>query len=157
VAAALTFYKYLSNQLPCTLTFAGHAPQQAVADQLHQWAAQDANIALVGIDQYVPHTQLLRLMSTHHLGLALYNCTPTIAAKVPTCFYEYMAAGLPFVFSDNPNWDALNAQTHMGLPLSAAQHSQDIMQLLSTYAAPEPAFWQHDAHSILDIYDFLTK
>lgn len=157
IDAALAFYQHLSQQTPCTLTFAGHAPHKAVADQIHHWAAQDANITLLGIDAYVPHGQLLRLMSTHHLGLALYTCTPTIAAKVPTCFYEYMAAGLPFVFSDNPAWEALNANTHMGIALHSAKDSPYILQFLSAYIAPESAHWQYEGHSLLAIYDFLTK
>jgi glycogen(starch) synthase len=135
-----------------SLTLAGHAPHPAYARQLEATAARLPRVQLVGGQHYVPHSQLLACMASHDLGLALYSPQPAIATRIPTKFYEYMAAGLPFLYTDSPAWDALNAQTGMGLAISRLGELADF---LARYRQPATRHWQWDAQPLLLLYQRL--
>ncbi|MBX3101750.1 MAG: glycosyltransferase family 4 protein [Bacteroidetes bacterium] len=152
--AAIELFLRLQETTPCTLTLAGYAPDSAYAEQLYR-RCTELGITLIGGKEYVPHPTLLQLMRIHHLGLALYQLNPAIRHKVPTCFYEYMAAGLPFLFSPNPHWEQLNHQTGMGM--AATLHPPaSVSSLLAAYQQPDSSFWRLDPGELLCIYDNLT-
>lgn len=131
-----------------TLTLAGHTHSADYARYLQQ-RCTDVGATLIGGTHYVPHAQLLHLMATHHVGLALYELSPAIAPRVPTKFYEYMAAGLPIVYTDHQPWNALATTTGMGLP---ASRWGELSAFVQGYQRPDALCWQWDAAPMLHVY-----
>jgi glycosyltransferase involved in cell wall biosynthesis len=61
-------------------------------------------IRRVGWDRYVPWEELYRETTTADLGLMFMDRAYRSWCNIPTKFYEYMSAGLPFVCTDYANW-----------------------------------------------------
>lgn len=127
-----------------------------------------STIILDGAGFYVPHERMLAALGEEWTaGIAVFPYTPHYYEKELTKFFEYMAAGLPLVLSDFPNWRALSAVRGAGLCVDPKdwdaiigavrwlhEHPKEatVMGLNGRKAVQESFNWQSQADNLLDLY-----
>lgn len=141
------------------LVIAGHSQDAALLQELQlrvNATGLSGRFVLVGGSSYVPFEQLVALIKVCTFGVALYQLKENIKDRIPTKFYEFMAAGKPLVYSENPIWDSMNAHSKFGVVLPKAWTSEDAMTVfnqvktLSTELQQHPlpsAAWSWDSES----------
>ncbi|PER50999.1 capsular biosynthesis protein [Bacillus thuringiensis] len=78
-------------------------------------------IKKIGIDKQVifygrlPYSEIWTHYRSAHVGLCLLYPDPNYLHSLATKLYEYMAAGLPSIISDFPDWRTLMLETSSGL------------------------------------------
>jgi len=87
-----------------SLTIAGYAAVEATQRQIKELAADKPYIQLVGIDQLVPHEEILRLIAASDAGIIAYQKLPHTTASVPTKLFEYLQASLPIITENQWPW-----------------------------------------------------
>lgn len=137
---AVALWQRWYAQQPIGLVIAGHTQQPALLREL-QAAIQATGLAdhcrLIGGEEYVPHADILALIDRCHAGLALYHDLPQIRGKVPTRFFEFMQAKRPLIFSPQPAWLDLNAQTPFGLPFHPGDDITLLQQQVERWVPPD--------------------
>ncbi|EJQ43724.1 hypothetical protein IEQ_05052 [Bacillus cereus BAG6X1-2] len=63
----------------------------------------------------IPYDEIWNHYRTAHIGLCLLYPHPNFVHSLATKLYEYMAAGLPSIVSDFPDWKALILKTNCGI------------------------------------------
>ena len=110
------------------LVIAGHGQDQKLIQSLPQtakeWGLSD-RFFLLGGSEYLAHSVIHQLIGLCVAGTAFYALKPNLIDRVPTKFYEYMSQGKPLLFSPNPKWIALNAETPFGLAIDPEGISAD--------------------------------
>lgn len=96
-------------------------------------AAAGENVRLWG---YMPHEQVPELLAQAHIGLMSLRPQPNSTVNWPIKLFEYMAAGLPMVMTDNPFWADLAAGS--AVPVNI-EDPDDIARGLAALAA-DPAW-----------------
>lgn len=86
------------------LTIIGHAAQVSVRRRVFAECAGCDFIELVGINAFVPHSQILTKMQQCDVALLPYRVNQAIRCRTPTKVYEYAASGIPMIMSFNPYW-----------------------------------------------------
>lgn len=79
--------------------------------------AEVSTILLEGVDYYVTDRMVVALQEPWTAGLSLFPYSEHYYEKELTKFFEYMAAGLPLIVSDFPNWRAIVDGARCGLAL----------------------------------------
>lgn len=71
---------------------------------------------IIGVDSYVGFDQIIEEYKKRNwiAGLALFPKTPHFAEKHLTKFFEYMAAGIPIIYSNYEEWENLLKPLHVG-------------------------------------------
>jgi len=87
-----------------SLTIAGYAAAEPVRARIKKLAATHSFIRLVGIDQLVPHTQIIKLISTADAGIIANQRDPHTVNCVPTKLFEYLRASLPIITGSDWPW-----------------------------------------------------
>ncbi len=86
------------------LTIAGYAASPAVRRRIQEAASSHSFVALIGIDQLVPHSKILSLISGSHAGIIAYLHLPQTQNTVPTKLFEYLQASLPILTEKHWTW-----------------------------------------------------
>jgi hypothetical protein len=89
-----------------TLTVIGYEARPAERKRLRELVAGTPYIRLVGVDQPVPHEQIIRAIGEADLALAPYRDNRSFWDKIPTKFYEYIYHRIPFLIPHNALWEA---------------------------------------------------
>jgi glycosyltransferase involved in cell wall biosynthesis len=89
-----------------TLTIIGYAARPAERQRLRELVKDDPFIRLVGVDEPVPHEQIIRAIGEADLALAPYRDNRSFRDKIPTKFYEYIYHRIPFLIPHNTGWEA---------------------------------------------------
>lgn len=78
------------------------------------------DVKVVGVGNYVPFKRIVEEYKKKDwiAGLAVFPKTPHYAKKQLTKFYEYMAAGLPIIYSDFPEWKKLLEPLNVGIAVN---------------------------------------
>ncbi|MEM9984147.1 MAG: glycosyltransferase [Bacteroidota bacterium] len=127
---------------PIDLIIAGHTQQAVLLRELQERIKRTAHptrIHLMGGNTYLPHAQILSLIAGCVAGLGLYQDLPQLRGKIPTKFYEFMAAGRPLIFSALPEWNLLNQATPFGFAKPSEALSLAWIQGLGSWQAPNLA------------------
>ncbi len=102
------------------LTLAGvcyrSAERLQFVDSLQSRGLVDA-VSLKGWDNYLPWEQLYSTLDAADVGLMLMHPDYRMWSNVPTKFYEYMSAGLPFVCSNYGNWRGFADALGVAIPV----------------------------------------
>lgn len=130
-----------------------------------------STIILDGVGFYVPHERMLAALGEEWTaGIAVFPYTEHYYEKELTKFFEYMAAGLPLVVSDFPNWRALSAARGAGLCvdpedwdaiIGAIRRLHDnpaeaiAMGMNGRKAVQESFNWQSQADNLIGLYERL--
>ncbi len=117
--------------------------------------------------QWMPSPQLGHYLDNSKIGLLLLHPTPTFLTSYPLKLFEYMAAGLPIIASNFPEWHNIIEQYQCGLsvdPLDIKAIKDAINYLLSH---PEKAYqmgqngmdairnhmnWENESKNLLNTY-----
>lgn len=134
-------------------------------------AEEVSTLILDGVGFYVPHERMLAACREEWTaGIAVFPYTEHYYEKELTKFFEYMAAGLPVVLSNFPNWRALVEEPNAGLCVDPADWDAIIAAVRRLHEAPETAVhmglngrravqerfnWQSQADNLLRLYDRL--
>lgn len=125
---------------PIQLVIAGHSQQMELLRRLHGRIRQSPyseEVTLIGGEDYVPHQDITRLIDHCEAGLALYHDLPQIRGKIPTRFFEFMQAGRPLIFSDQPAWKQLNEQSPFGFPYVEDMAPEDLIERIRNWQSPQ--------------------
>ncbi len=166
---ALALWIELNNHLPVGLSVYGHAPNPATLTRL--WAEVAAagltdRFELVGGARYLPPTAIWQAQQAATLGLALYRPARHIRDRIPTRFYEYLAARKPLVYTQgNPAWDAVLGPYCPGLAVDPSRPTEAAQTVLRYLTAPwplpietadtAPVTWASEAPKLLALYGAL--
>lgn len=86
------------------LTIIGYSPVSATIEKIRAAIGNHNFINLVGGSTLVPHDKIWEAIRTAHAGIVSYPSAPHINPKIPTKLYEYLAAQLPIILTNNPTW-----------------------------------------------------
>lgn len=96
---------------PLQLVLAGNFSPPELESELKAHPSHQ-QIKYVG---YQNRQEMLNLLSSSRIGLAVLQPIPSFLRAQPTKMYEYMMAGIPFVASDFPLWRASVGDVECGL------------------------------------------
>lgn len=130
-----------------------------------------STIILDGVGFYVPHERMQAALSEEWTaGIAIFPYTEHYYEKELTKFFEYMAAGLPVVLSNFPNWQKLVVTPDAGFCVDPADWEAIVAAIRWLHTHPEEAVrmgrngraavqehfnWQSQADNLLRLYDRL--
>jgi glycosyltransferase involved in cell wall biosynthesis len=80
-----------------------------------------STIILEGLDYYVSDRMVEALKEAWTAGLSIFPYSEHYYEKELTKFFEYMAAGLPMIVSDFPNWRAIVETSECGFAVDPAR------------------------------------
>ena len=149
------------------------APDGSITWEKRSSDPEDAVSTLVldGVGFYVPHERMLAaLREEWTAGIAAFPYTEHYYEKELTKFFEYMAAGLPVILSNFPNWRALVEEPNAGLCVDPADWDAILAAIRRLHDEPETAVgmgmngrkavqerfnWRSQADNLLRLYDIL--
>jgi glycosyltransferase involved in cell wall biosynthesis len=149
------------------------APDGSIAWEKRSSAPEEtvSTLVLDGVGFYVPHERMLAaLREEWTAGIAVFPYTEHYYEKELTKFFEYMAAGLPVVLSNFPNWRGLVEEPNAGLCVDPADWDAIVAALEWLQAHPREATemgrngrravqqrfnWQSQADELLKLYGTL--
>lgn len=165
VLDAIMLWERLNQIAPINLVIAGHSQDAKLLAQIRgkiDASGHSGRFALVGGENYVPFEELVALIKGCTFGVALYKLKENIKDRIPTKFYEFMAQGKCLIFTANPAWERLNAETPFGLVLPQGSDSealtpfwaelQGLGKELAHSPLPQSAWsWETEAPKMLDL------
>lgn len=119
-------------------------------------------IDLIGGDKLVAHSQIWEAIRTADVGIVAYQRAPHIDNKIPTKLYEYLAAQLPIILTENPVWVELCQpfQAAISINFNNPEPKQIIHDLLARKfytTIPKNVYWQgEEPHLLKEIQKFYT-
>jgi hypothetical protein len=88
-----------------------------IQSRIQQSDIQDRFILIGGAD-YVPYADIVYLIQNCYAGLGLYHPLPYLIGKIPTKFFEFLAARKPLIFTGERHWQQFNEKNALGIPYS---------------------------------------
>lgn len=164
---AVQLWIRLQGLLPSRLALVGHTHDQGLLDQIRKMVEQSGfsdRFLLVGGENYVPYESMAGWIASADAGLALYRLLPNIRDRIPTRFYEFMAAGVPTIHSINPAWDSVFKPGELSLPISNSPSAEELAQIASLLKtqkdrkaaihSPQAAWsWKTEEKSMLELLE----
>lgn len=98
-----------------TLTIVGYCALQKVREELRQATYNKPFIQLRGIDQLVPHTEIIQAINAADFGIISYPSSPHTYNAMPTKLFEYMAFKLPILTWQNQSFSNVVISNKAGL------------------------------------------
>lgn len=144
-----------------SLVLIGNAPTSLIEDHV-----QDNSY--INYINWMPSSQLFSRLAQSKVGLVILHPTPTFMTSYPLKLFEYMAAGIPVIASNFPEWEQIINHYQCGLvvdPLDEKSITEAILYLLNH---PEEAYqmgqnglkaiqeelnWDQELHSLLSVYE----
>jgi len=130
-------------------------------------------LEIIGASGHVPFKKIIEQYRRKEwiVGLAVFPETPHYKRKYLTKFFEYMAAGLPIIYSDFPSWRKLLEPLNVGIPVDpentkevvkAIQKVKDSDALRNSMAKNgrkavlERYNWDEEERKLLDFFKKIT-
>lgn len=101
------------------LVVAGHCQLPDLLARIQKRVQQSAikdRFTLIGGGDYVPYADIVQLIQNCYAGLGLYHPLPYLIGKIPTKFFEFLAAHKPLIFTDEVLWNQFNQKHALGIP-----------------------------------------
>jgi glycosyltransferase involved in cell wall biosynthesis len=140
VFEAVAIWAALNQHTPVALVVAGFAPDPVVLLELKKRTAATGfagRFQLIGGDHFVSPLQIWELQQKCELGLACYRPAKHIKGRIPTKFYEYLAAGRPLFYNNqSPVWDAFLRPYYPSLGINPAQAEASAASILAYLKKP---------------------
>ena len=121
------------------LIIVGYWPQTSIGEKVKQLIRNKPYITLLGGDYLMPHTEIVRAITTSHVGLLPYHLHPSLVNCLPTKLFEYMAHHLPLVVQDNPVWNKIVHQYQAGINIDFKNPDPHLIRQL----LEERIFYRH--------------
>lgn len=163
VLRAVDLWRRVNRHRPVRLALAGIAYDKGLQARIHAEVAASGHaerFEWIGGGDYLPHPELLAAIARCHIGLAPYLPLAHLRERIPTRFYEYMAARRRLVFTDNPTWNQLNAALKFGIAVGETLSEADVQAVLLALDAPlmpeiDRRAWEWEGRALLDFLDGL--
>lgn len=139
----LHLWAALNQHGPVQFWAAGHCPSAAYWQEISQYVADQGlwtQFAYEGGPAYAPYEVIVAAIKSCTLGMGLYEPLPHFAARQPTKFFEFWAAGKPILFTALPEWVQLNDTLRFGIPDTEYTSSEGIARLYRDLCAGMPHF-----------------
>lgn len=117
VINAIDFWEKQNQFYPAFLTIIGYSSLSEFSKKIRlriQNSPYKSLCQLIGIEKYVPYTEILKAINESDFVLAPYQIQPKFFYKIPTKFYEAMALKKTLLFSNIPYWNELNEKYSFG-------------------------------------------
>lgn len=119
------------------LTIIGFCALRTVREELLELVKNKPFIRLVGIENLVPHSQILEAIAQANFGIIYYPPSPHTNRSMPTKLFEYLAAGLPILTWPNQYYSGMVSEYHAGVIVSEnIQSTLDEMRGDHFYPSP---------------------
>ena len=136
-----------------SLTIIGYSPVPETLAQIKNEIKDCDFITLIGGDQLVPHSEILRAISQADFGVAIYPTNPSTQSSIPTKLYEYLALKLPVLIRHNEESHQLIRDYKAGVILDEAPNYHTLAHLMkTTHFNPSPPnfiFWESQEEDLL--------
>lgn len=164
VLRALDLWQRVNGFRPVRLALAGIAYDEGLRARIHAEVAASGHpdrFEWIGDGDYVPHPEILAAIARCHIGLAPYKPLPHLRERIPTRFFEYMAARRRLVYTRNPTWDALNDALGFGIAVGEELEDADVQAVLQALDAPlppaiDPQAWAWEGKGMVEFLGRLT-
>jgi glycosyltransferase involved in cell wall biosynthesis len=102
-----------------------------------------------GVDSYVPFSRILERYAERNwlAGLVVFPYSDHYKDKYPTKFFEYMAFGIPIIYTDFSEWKSLLDPLEVGIAVNPEKPAE-LLSALDTLKG-DKALWQSYAQNAL--------
>jgi hypothetical protein len=155
VFEAITLAKKLNEQSGnVSLTIIGFAATEKVREMIREAVKQHAFIETIGIDQPVPHSQILQAIRGATAGIIYYPHAAHTANRIPTKLYEYLAAQLPILYDTKATWRAIPEQWQAGVPVDFYSPNETTIRGALTSVSfypgtPQGVLWESESELLI--------
>lgn len=136
------------------LAIAGQCLQPKTLLRVKAEISENPFINLIGGPGFVPHDEILDIISTANFGIISYPPSPHTKDKIPSKLYEYLACELPILLQENKRWVKLCAPSTAAIIVDFlnpdAKAILNAMQKGSFYShKSEDVFWESEERVLL--------
>ena len=134
---------------------------------------EERRLELNGDGKSVPFDKIIKSYSKADwlAGLAIFPKTRHYSRKRLTKFFEYMAAGLPIIYSDFPEWKAFLEPLNVGISVNPERPEEVVQAISSLKRSPELRTqmsnngqkavslnynWEREENKLFELYESLT-
>lgn len=120
---------------------------------------QASTVIMEGVDWFVTTQMVEAFCEPWTAGLALFPLSDHYYEKELTKFFEYMAAGLPMIVSDFPNWRAIVEESQCGFAIDPENIGEAAAKIRWLHENPEEAIamGERGRQSIIDKYSWSSQ
>ena len=113
---AISFLEKLCERIPnVQLTIMGFAADKRVRHSVWNRIYGKSHITAIGIDELVPHDEIIEEMCLSDFCLLPYHQHKSTAGRIPTKLYECLALEIPVIAAPNPTTDLLVKKNNAGI------------------------------------------
>lgn len=137
-------------------------------------AANKNRLRITGVDRFVPYPEIVAAYNIRSwlAGLAVFPYDPHFEEKHLTKFFEYMAAGIPIIYSNFSEWKKLLEPLNVGIcvnPENSSEAAEAVNKLLQNpglwkqYSdngkrhAAKSFSWRSEKEKLLSFYKMVTE
>lgn len=137
------FHADLVNHQPeIDVTFVGRIADDARLEMMKIAGSNKDRLIIEGTDQFLPYRKIIESYRRKKwlAGLAIFSYNAHYQKKQLTKIFEYMAAGIPVIYTDFPEWKKLFDPLNIGIavnPNNLKEASEAIQRLKS-----DADFWE---------------
>jgi glycosyltransferase involved in cell wall biosynthesis len=138
-----------------TLVLAGPLRDQIIADRHGKPPAQN----LLRYEGVVPRERILQLVGAARIGIHVVRPLPHFVESLPIKIFEYMAAGIPVIVSDFPEWRRMIVAHNCGLVVEA-DRPEELARAIETLLADSEraeAMGERGREAVLRHYDWASE
>lgn len=108
-------------------------------DHLYERVEGGSRLEIVGKGAYVSFDKIIEAYKGNEwiAGLAIFPKTKHYEKKRLTKFYEYMAAGLPIIYSNFEEWKKLLKPLNVGIPVNPERPEEAVQAINKLKKSPE--------------------
>ena len=119
---SIDLYLMIKKELPkSTLLVIGYVPVPSYKTLLETTYEDYSGIELKLHLSPVSHSEIIKAISSAHLGIIGYMPNPVNINKVPTKLYEYTSATLPYLVQKGTHWAAMGEKLGGAIPIEFTQ------------------------------------
>lgn len=152
----------------------GHCPAELYENMVSKAGENKSKLLVKGVNKFIKFKSIINQYTKQDwiAGLALFPKTPHYELKRLTKFYEYMAAGLPIIYSNFEGWKSFLEPLNVGIAVDPdnLQEIRDAISLLKDNSELrltmanngrkyiESGFsWKNEEKKLLDLYSKISN
>ncbi|MCP4456825.1 MAG: glycosyltransferase family 4 protein [Cytophagales bacterium] len=125
---SIELYFKIKNQLPdSSMTVIGYAPNLHYLKLIKNRYSDLPEIEFKLSSDPVPHSDIVKEISTARLAIIGYFPNPVNEGKIPTKLYEYTAAKLPYLVQENTLWSRVGCEFGIAIPVDFKDPLSDLI------------------------------
>ncbi len=133
----INLLKYLESSIKLKMIGVCH---RSVYDQLIKMAGSNlSRLEIIGVSGFVTFDHIVEEYEKENwiAGIAVFPLTRFYEKKHLTKFFEYMAAGLPIIYSDSKHWKELLEPLKVGIPVNPENPKEAALAVQKLKDSPE--------------------